>query len=172
MVVDAYQARVHGFVLRMVRDEEEALDLTQDVFVRAYQSLGTFDGRSSLRTWLFRIAHNLCVDRHRRKGLRPHERTLPTDPTEAQEVADERWNPESLVIDDELRACVEAAIGELSEKLRAVLVLHDKEDLGYEEIAQAVDVPVGTVKSRLFLARTHLKKRVSEYMGWSLEGAQ
>lgn len=171
-VVDAYQARIHGFVLRMVRDEEEALDLTQDVFVRAYQSLSSFDGRCSLRTWLFRIAHNLCVDRHRRKRLRGHERTLAQDPDTLPEEADHRWNPESLAMDDELLACLESAVGELSEKLRSVLVLHDKEGLGYEEIAQAVDVPVGTVKSRLFLARAHLKRRVSEYMGWSLESSR
>jgi RNA polymerase sigma-70 factor (ECF subfamily) len=167
-VVDAYEARIYGFVLRMVRDEEDALDVTQEVFVRAFQSRAKFDGRCSLRTWLFRIAHNLCVDRHRRGGARPVEQ--PMDGT-AAEPADARWDPEAHVLDQELRAFVEHAVEGLSDKLRSVLLLHDKEGLGYEEIAEAVGVPVGTVKSRLFLARAHLKQQVSQYMGWT-EGAK
>src|SRR5437588_9961783 len=72
-IVDAYQHRVYGFVRRMVSDTEEAADLAQEVFIRAYQAFGKFDGRSSLRTWLFRIAYNLCVDRARRVERTPPE---------------------------------------------------------------------------------------------------
>ncbi len=165
-IVDAYQARINGFVRRMIRNEEEALDVTQEVFIKAFQAMHRFDGRSSLRTWLFKIAYNLCVDRARRDHRTPTTLSMEpnTEGEEAVEVSDARWNPETVVINDELYAVVETAIGSMSEKLRTVLLLHDKEDLGYEEIAAAVQVPVGTVKSRLFLARAHVQKVVAEYM--------
>ncbi len=165
-IVDAYQARVMGFVRRMLRSEEEARDVTQEVFIKAFQAMGRFDGRSSLRTWLFRIAHNLCIDRARKA-----QRSLTTvslEPTEdgdsAFDVPDERWSPQEMVLTQELKDIVEDAIASMSTKLRTVLILHDQEDMGYEEIAAAVDVPVGTVKSRLFLARAHIKKHASEYL--------
>jgi RNA polymerase sigma-70 factor, ECF subfamily len=162
-LIDLYQARVFGFVRRMVRDEEEARDITQEVFIRAYQALDRFDGRASLRTWLFRIAYNLCIDR-----LRRHDRLaavqVESDDGDNQEIADHRWDPEAVMLNDELRAVVEHAIAGLSEKLRTVLLLHDREDMAYEEIAATIDVPVGTVKSRLFLAREALQRKIGVYM--------
>lgn len=165
-IVDAYQARIHGFVKRMVRNEEEALDVTQEVFIKAFQSMSRFDGRSTLRTWLFRIAHNLCVDRSRRSDRAPDFTSLETAYLEDEpvEFADNRWNPEELASNEELGAIVEMALEAMSDKLKTVLLLHDKEDMGYEEIARTVDVPVGTVKSRLFLARAHLQKWVGDYL--------
>lgn len=164
-IVDAYQNRVYGFVRRMVRDNEEAADLTQEVFIRAYQAFSRFDGRSSLRTWLFRIAHNLCVDRARKGERAVTELRFDGGEEEAPfEVADHRWDPQSLALDAELRALVEHAVSTMSEKLRSVLLLHDQEDLAYEEIAQALDLPVGTVKSRLFLARAHLQSCLTPYL--------
>lgn len=166
-IVDAYQARIYGFVKRMVRSEEDALDISQEVFVRAFQAIDRFDGRSGLRTWLFRIAHNLCVDRARRAERAPVMLTMEPgecDDGQPREVADARWNPEDVVMNGELMEVVEAALGTMSEKLRTVLLLHDKEDMGYEEISRTVDVPVGTVKSRLFLARAHLQEHVGRYL--------
>ena len=165
-IVDAYQARVFGFVRRMVRNEEEALDVTQEVFIKAYQHLERFDGRSSLRTWLFRIAHNLCIDRARRQRRLPDETSLEPATSEGEpiEFPDGRWNPERLALSGEMKEVVEQAIGTMSDKLRIVLLLHDKEDLGYDEIARTVDVPVGTVKSRLFLARAHLQRHLGRYL--------
>ncbi len=170
-IVDAYQNRVLGFVLRMVRHEEEALDVTQEVFVRAFQSLHRFDGRASLRTWLFRIAYNLCVDRSRKRERTPLQTTLDAtgDGEDGFETPDQRWNPEVVAMGDELVAVAERAVETMSEKLRVVLLLHDKEGLGYEEIAQMVDIPVGTVKSRLFLARAHMQKWVGAYLDPSTE---
>lgn len=165
-IVDAYQSRVLGFVRRMVRNEEEALDVTQEVFIKAYQAMDGFDGRSSLRSWLFKIAYNLCVDRSRRQKRHPQTFSLEptTDGEEPMDFADTRWNPEQQVLGDELYEVVNHAIETMSEKLRTVLLLHDKEDMGYEEIAQAVDIPVGTVKSRLFLARAHVQDYVGRYL--------
>ena len=164
-LVDAYQNRVFGFIRRMVTNADEAADITQDVFIRAFQNFDRFDGRCSVRTWLFRIAYHLCVDRARKNARAPHEVGL-YDPTDGDEVdvADSRWQPEQLVIDEELMSIVEEGIRSMSEKLRSVLILHDKEDMGYEEIAQTLGLPVGTVKSRLFLARAHLQDVLKRYM--------
>lgn len=166
LIVDAYQNRVFGFVRRMVGDRDEAADLAQEVFIRAYQSFARFDGRSSLRTWLFRIAHNLCVDRARRLGRTPDSTSLDRNPEEEShfELPDTRWDPETLVLNEELMVIVEEALHTMSDKLRTVLLLHDREDFAYDEIAQTLDVPIGTVKSRLFLARAHLQKVVGEYL--------
>jgi len=164
-IVDAYQARLFGFVRRMVANEEEALDVTQETFIRAFRNLDKFDGRSSVRTWLFRIAHNLCIDRARRLGRRVAETSLePNSPEDDQiEFCDERWDPERLMLEQEFAGIVEQALESMSDKLRTVLLLHDKEDLGYEEIAKVMDIPVGTVKSRLFLARAHVRSYIVRY---------
>lgn len=163
-VVDAFQSRVHGFVRRMVSNHEEAEDITQEVFIRAYQSVNRFDGRCSLRTWLFRIAYNLCVDASRKKGRSVQEASMiDANSEEVFDVADYRWNPETLVLDDELMQVVEQSIMSMSEKLRSILLLHDREELGYDELAQMLDIPVGTVKSRLFLARNTVMKAVESY---------
>ncbi len=165
-IVDAYQNRVFGFVKRMVGSAEEAEDVAQEVFIRAYQSVHRFDGRCSLRTWLFRIAHNLCIDVSRKKGRQISESPLTdSDNVDMIEAEDLRWNPEHLAMNDELRAVVERGISSMSDKLRTVLLLHDQEELPYEELAQMLELPVGTVKSRLFLARQHLMKTLQEYMG-------
>jgi RNA polymerase sigma-70 factor, ECF subfamily len=165
-LVDAYQNRVFGFVRRMVPNADEAADITQEVFIRAFQNFGRFDGRSSVRTWLFRIAYNLCVDRARRVDRAPVEVGLQpsADSEETYDVPDTRWQPDRIAMDDELASAVEKGILSMSEKLRTVLLLHDKEDMAYEEIAATVGVPVGTVKSRLFLARAHLQQVLSNYL--------
>jgi RNA polymerase sigma-70 factor (ECF subfamily) len=163
-LVDAYQNRVFGFVRRMIPNPDEAADVTQEVFIRAFQNFARFDGRSSVRTWLFRIAHNLCIDRARRSNRAPTEVGL-VDPAEGEEIeiADYRWQPDQLALDEELMTIVEDAIMGMSEKLRSVLLLHDKEDMAYEEIAEMLSLPVGTVKSRLFLARSHLQNALKKY---------
>lgn len=168
-IVDAYQARIYGFVRRMLKNEEEAQDVSQEVFIRAYQALHRFDGRSSLRTWLFRIAANLCIDRARRSERQGQSVSLAQGEAgeDEMELSDSRWSPEEIILNDELASVVESSIEAMSEKLRSVLILHDREGLAYEEIADVLHVPVGTVKSRLFLARAHVQKSVRVY--WNLE---
>jgi RNA polymerase sigma-70 factor (ECF subfamily) len=148
----------------MVPRAEEAADITQEVFIKAFQNFSKFDGRCSIRTWLFRIAYNLCVDRSRKNDRSLSEVAL-VDSNEGEEidVADTRWQPEQLVIDAELMTVIEEGIAGMSEKLRSVLLLHDQEDMSYEEIGQMLGVPIGTVKSRLFLARAHLQDVLKRY---------
>ena len=163
--VDLYQARVTGFVRRMVANSDDAEDLAQETFLRAFQSFGRFDGRSSVRTWLFRIAHNLCIDRARRLDRRVEEAPLVDSEDEsAIDVSDARWQPDRILLDDELREAVDRGIASMSDKLRAVLLLHDREEMPYEEIGATLGIPVGTVKSRLFLARGHLQTAVKAYL--------
>jgi RNA polymerase sigma-70 factor (ECF subfamily) len=164
--IDAYQNRVYGFVRRMVPSPDEAEDITQEVFIRAFQHFANFDGRCSVKTWLFRIANNLCIDRARRQDRIPaHTDYYPSpDEDEPIEIADFRWEPEKVALDSELLKLVEHGISTMSEKLRGVLLLHDREDMAYEDIAKALNIPVGTVKSRLFLARAHLQNVLSEYL--------
>jgi RNA polymerase sigma-70 factor (ECF subfamily) len=165
-IVDAYQGRVFGFVRKMLRDPDEASDVAQEVFIRAFQSFKRFDGRSSLRTWLFKIAHNLCIDRSRRRERAPVETSLePALDDDAQwDLPDSRWDPEAMAMDGEFMTVVDKGIAEMSEKLRSVLLMHDREDMAYEEIASALELPLGTVKSRLFLARAHLHDVIRDYL--------
>jgi RNA polymerase sigma-70 factor (ECF subfamily) len=164
--IDAYQNRVFGFIRRMVPLQDEAEDLTQEVFIRAYQHFANFDGRCSVKTWLFRIANNLCIDRARRQDRIPaHADYYPShEDDEPIDIADIRWEPERMALDSELQRLVEHGISTMSEKLRGVLLLHDREDMAYEDIATTLNIPVGTVKSRLFLARAHLQNVLSEYI--------
>lgn len=164
-IIDAYHGRLYGFVRRMVRDAEDAADVTQEAFVKAFQAIGRFDGRSSFRTWLFRIAYNLCIDRARKEGRSPNEVHMNSvHEDEVMDIPDERWDPEQMVITEELQQVLEQGIISMSEKLRSVLLLHDKEDLAYDEIAKVLNIPVGTVKSRLFLARAHLQNLLAPYV--------
>jgi RNA polymerase sigma-70 factor, ECF subfamily len=166
-VVDEYQHRVYGFVKKMVPTGEDAEDITQEVFIRAFQNYERFDDRASVRTWLFRIAYNLCVDRSRKQNRRLKEVSLniSSEIEEQFDVPDERWQPDRILEDTEFRSRIELAIEQMSEKLRSVLLLHDREDLSYEEIAETLKIPVGTVKSRLFLARGQLQSAVKELIG-------
>jgi RNA polymerase sigma-70 factor (ECF subfamily) len=165
-LIDAYQNRVFGFVRKMVPDAEEAADVVQDTFIRAYQAIHRFDGRSSVRTWLFRIAYNLCVDRSRKVDRSPSEMRIDASKEENEvfDIPDARWNPEGVILDDELMSLLETGIASMSEKLRSVLLLHDKEDMSYDEIANVLGLPIGTVKSRLFLARSHLQSVLGGYV--------
>lgn len=166
-LVERYQDRVFNFVCRMVHDPQDADDVAQEVFVRAYSNIERFDHRASLSTWLFKIASNLCIDHARRRSRRPDTVSL-TQAEESDErqweVPDSRYDPQRMVIEDEMVRVVDGAISKLSKKLREVLLLHDVENLAYDEIAKVVGCPLGTVKSRLFLARAELQKVLRTYL--------
>lgn len=166
VLVDRYQSRIFGFVRRMVKDQEDAEDIAQEVFIRAFTHFHRYDGRASLTTWLFKIATNLCIDRARKKERRPEQVVLDRNDEElySHQSRDERWDPESHAVAHELHQILDSAIESLSEKLKTVLLLHDMEGLSYEQIAHITRIPIGTVKSRLFLARNHLQNSVSSYL--------
>jgi len=167
VLVDTYSERIYNYLARMVGDREEALDLAQDTFVRAWESLGRFHGGAAFSTWLYRIATNLAIDAARRKGRRGRVESLDapveTDDGEAErQLADPDRTPDEEVAAEELRQEVWRAVGEMPPKLRSVLIMYDFQQLSYEEISQALGVPLGTVKSRLFNARKTLRDKLAE----------
>ena len=146
----------------MVRDEHEARDLTQDALVKVMEGLDSYDGRSKLSTWVIRVTINCCLSHLRKERLRRH-RTLA--PVAEAASAREPGSPESgelspprRIEQDEMRGILLRALGSLDPQMRAVLVLRDMQELNYQGIAAALGIPVGTVKSRLFRARTALRR--------------
>lgn len=169
-IVVRYKDRIVNYVRRMVSDRDDADDIAQEVFVRVYAGLRGFENRSALYTWLFRIATNLCID-YRRRRRRPERQHLSLDalPELAASGNSDKergavTTPEQAAIHSELSVMIERAIGTLPERLRAVVLLHDVEGLPYEDVARIVGCPLGTVKSRLFHARSALRDTLGPYL--------
>jgi RNA polymerase sigma-70 factor (ECF subfamily) len=146
-----YQGPVFNAVLRMVRDRDDAGDLTQTTFLKAYQRLSTFDSGQKFFSWLYRIAINEAINHLKRRG-----RVEPL----AGEWASNASTPEAVLVANDLSVHVQDALMSISSDYRAVLVLRHFEDCSYDEIAQIVGVPEKTVKSRLFTARRLLKEQL------------
>ena len=168
-VVARYKTKVYNYIYRMTGSSDDAEDLTQEVFIRMYTSIESFRGQSSLNSWLFRIASNLCIDRFRRAKNRTAAFSLDDpigegDGDTTHEVPDRTYEPQRLLENGEMAEQIQRALAQLPEKLRATILLHDIEGLPYEEIAQVVGCPLGTVKSRLFNARMQLRQRLTGYL--------
>lgn len=166
-LVQQHKNRIYGYICRLTNDSPDAEDITQEVFIRAYQSMHAFRHDAALDTWLYRIATNLVIDRFRRGKRAPQ--TVPVGSEEDDAIHDlpstsRESDPQATVQLTELQGQVQRAIQSLPTKLRAVVVLHDMEGLSYEEVAQTVGCPVGTVKSRLFNARLLLRRKLQHYM--------
>jgi RNA polymerase sigma-70 factor (ECF subfamily) len=169
-IVQQHKNRIYHYVCRMTHDSPEAEDLTQEVFIKAYQSLSTFRQEAAVDTWLYRIATNLVIDRFRRRKRGPLA-WLPWsgedeegDPLAEVPATDRSSNPAAVAELTELQARVHQAIATLPPKLRSAVVLHDMEGLSYEEVAAVVGCPVGTVKSRLFNGRNLLRRKLACYV--------
>lgn len=161
-LVQANQNIIYSLALRMSGHPEDAADLTQDAFLRAWRSLPSFQGDSSFSTWLYRLATNICIDflRHekRRKTAMPVSSLDEDDENCAPaQVPDHRFNPETEAQRKELRAAVGQAILQLSDEHREILVLRELDGLSYGEIAALLDLEEGTVKSRIARARVSLR---------------
>jgi RNA polymerase sigma-70 factor (ECF subfamily) len=167
-IVARYKGKIYSYILRMTGNAEDAEDLTQEVFVKMYTSIHSFRAEASLSTWLFRIAGNLCVDAFRRKKIRPTALSLDAglgeDENEGLEVCDNELAPERLLHRKELAGRIEAAIASLPPKLRSAIVLHDVEGMSYEEISAVENIPLGTVKSRIFNGRVALRESLRPYL--------
>jgi RNA polymerase sigma-70 factor, ECF subfamily len=169
-LVQEHKNRIFGYVCRLTNDSPDAEDITQEVFIRAYQSMHAFRHDAAVDTWLYRIATNLVIDRHRRQKRAPQwvpvsgGGTEDDDPLGELASTSRHADPEASAELNELQHQVQKAVHSLPTKLRAVVVLHDMEGLSYEDVAQTVGCPVGTVKSRLFNARLMLRKKLQYYM--------
>ena len=168
---DRYNRRAFALAYGVVHNQDDALDIVQDAFIKAHRYLDKFEGSSSFYTWLYRIVMNLAIDhirKHRR--LRPVELT---DTTVADGADGETAvggdallprilgaNPGRALMDKEIRERIDRALGELSDNHRAVLVMRELEGLSYEEMAQVMGCSKGTIMSRLFHARRNMQKRL------------
>lgn len=166
-----YQRRIYAVCRRMVRGREEAADLTQDSLIKVLEGLDSYDGRSALSTWIIRVTMNCCLSHLRKEKLRRHGsiddpgREDGGGPMAARIVDQGEPSVERGVERNELRSALLAALGDIDPVMRSVLVLRDLQDLEYQEIGIVLDVPVGTVKSRLFRARAALREAVERRTG-------
>ncbi len=167
MLVVKYQRRVERLIGRMVRDSDLVQDIAQESFIRAYRALPQFRGEAAFYTWLYRIAVNTAkkalVDMKRDPLLFESARNLSEDDSETSRNESELSDgetPEALLASKEIAAAVNAAIEALSEDLRQAITLREIEGLSYEEIAEAMNCPTGTVRSRIFRAREAIATRL------------
>jgi RNA polymerase sigma-70 factor (ECF subfamily) len=156
LLVLRYQHKVVKLVARMLRDPAEAEDVAQEAFVKAYRAIGSFRGDSAFYTWLYRIAVNTARNTMASRQRRPLDYEADLSESE-QSVVESRMRhgdtPEAAALSDEIHHTVNGAIEALPEDLRTAIILREVEGLSYEEIAEAMDCPVGTVRSRIFRAR-------------------
>jgi RNA polymerase sigma-70 factor (ECF subfamily) len=161
-----YQHKLVKLVMRYVRNPAEAEDIAQEAFIKAYRALPQFRGDSAFYTWLYRIAINTAKNAVVSRDRSPIEYDLDRNNTDESYDMQGRMKdsetPEGLVLTDEIRSTVNAAIEALPEDLRAAIVLRELEGLSYEEIAVTMDCPVGTVRSRIFRAREAIDRRLRE----------
>jgi len=159
-----YRSRVLGLALRMVQNADEAADIAQEAFVRAFQSLSTFDVTKSFGAWIAKITANLCIDHFRRRRLALISLDAPIDAERGERA---REYPDAAPIADEIMGRTEgekrldSLLASLPPRYRVVVVLRYKEDLAYEEIAAVLGIPLGTVKARLHRAHHLLKRRLA-----------
>jgi len=154
-LVQRYQNRLFNTMVHVTGAREEAEDVVQEAFVNAYLKLRSFAGNSAFYTWLYRIAFNISVSRKRRK--RPEVSMDAQREAHGDEPLDLRESAEQIVHRKERQAQVHAALQELSDEYRSILVLREMEGCCYETIAEMLDLPIGTVRSRIHRARAHLR---------------
>ncbi|HEY5720593.1 MAG TPA: RNA polymerase sigma factor RpoE [Gammaproteobacteria bacterium] len=166
ILVLKYQYKVVKLVARYVSDPSEARDVSQEAFLKAYRAIGKFRGDSAFYTWLYRIAINTAKNYLVAQSRRPQHTDIDLQPIDqldegpSQLTLKEIATPENLLLRDEIEATVFRAIDDLPEDLRTAITLRELEGMSYEEIAQAMNCPVGTVRSRIFRAREAINQKL------------
>jgi RNA polymerase sigma-70 factor (ECF subfamily) len=163
LLVLKYQHRILGLVSRYIQDADEVQDVAQEAFIKAYRALPGFRGESAFYTWLYRIAINTAKNHLVARSRRPPGSDVDVADAEQYEGGSalrDVENPENALFGEELRAVVEEAIAALPDDLRTAVTLREFDGLSYEDIADVMDCPVGTVRSRIFRAREAIDTRV------------
>lgn len=163
LLVIKYQQRIVNLVSRFVRNHADALDVTQDAFIKAYRALPNFRGDSAFYTWMYRIAVNTAKNHLAVQNRRPMD--IDQDISEIEQIEGdhalkEYATPEHMLLRDEIQDTVIQAIEGLPEDLRIAITLREVEGLSYEDIAEAMECPIGTVRSRIFRAREAIDKEL------------
>ncbi|KRT56209.1 RNA polymerase sigma factor RpoE [endosymbiont of Ridgeia piscesae] len=163
LLVLKYQQKIANLISRYIRDPHEVLDVTQEAFIKAYRALPRFRGDSAFYTWLYRIAINTAKNHLVAQSRRPPSGDV--EPGIAEQLDEghrlkEYGTPENHLLSSEISAAVQDAIDALPQDLRTAIILRELEGMSYEEIAEAMSCPVGTVRSRIFRAREAIDKRL------------
>lgn len=156
-----YHDAIYNLIYRMIREKDEVEDLTQEAFIKAFASLASFNDEYAFSTWLYKIATNNCIDYIRRKKLHTFSIDKPIESKESDfsfELPDSSNEPDQEMIATQRRKLLEDAINSLPPKYRQVIVMRHQEELEYQEIAQILKLPLGTVKAHIFRAREMLYK--------------
>ena len=173
LLVLKYQRKIMRLLSRMIRDPHEVEDVAQEAFIKAYRALPQFRGDSAFYTWLYRIAINTARNWMVARGRRPSTpNALETEDGETFNETDnltDNSTPESMVASREIAETVNAAIQALPEELRTAIVMREMEGMSYEDIAQSMDCPIGTVRSRIFRAREAIATRLRPLLGTDTE---
>jgi RNA polymerase sigma-70 factor (ECF subfamily) len=162
-LVDRYRRQVYSMALRMLRREEDAEDVAQETFIRVFRALDRYDPTRSFTAWMFTIAARLCIDHIRRRRQSPlslFQRDAETQEERTIEVADPGPGPDELTSRGEEERHAKALIDSLPHHYRIVVMLRHQQDLSYQEIAEALKLPLGTVKARIHRARALLKQQL------------
>jgi RNA polymerase sigma-70 factor (ECF subfamily) len=162
-LVRRYQDRLFNTMCHVVGSREEAEDVVQEAFVQAFVKLASFQHHSAFYTWLYRIAFNTAVSRGRKR--RPERSVDAARDAHGEEPMDNTEDVTDRLLREERAHQVQAALQEVSEEHRAILVLREMEGLCYEEIADVLELPVGTVRSRLHRARSQMREQLKEVLG-------
>ena len=171
LLVLKYQSRMHAIVGRFVRDSDEVADVVQESFIKAYRALPKFRGESQFYTWLYRIAVNTANNYLVARSRRPPGSDIDAMDAEYYDGSDylkDLGTPENNLFRDELAALIHKTISDLPEDLRTAVTLREFEGLSYDEIATIMDCPVGTVRSRIFMARETIDLQVVKLVGGGL----
>lgn len=183
LLIARFQQPVYNLVARLLNDPAEACDVVQEVFLKIFRKIGSFRGESSLKTWIYRIAVNEAYN-HRRWFNRHHRRQVDLEGGEdprhpySHRIPDRGPSPYDYAVEHEQHALIEEALARMNPSFRAAVVLRDIEELSYEEIAEILQVALGTVKSRILRGREALRKDLAARLepepslGWTPQPAQ
>ncbi len=164
-LVKSHYTIVYNIALRMLSNTHDASDLAQEVFIKIFKSIKNFEGKSSFKTWIYRITINLCYDEYKKKKhisiVSYDEQIENKNDDYGIQTKNEIKTPEKSLLDSEIKGVLNDAINKLPKNLKIVVVLRDIQGFSYEEIAQILKCPQGTVKSRINRAREHLRKELS-----------
>ena len=163
LLVQKYQHKVINLVGRFVSDQSECQDIAQDAFIKAYRAIDSFRGESQFYTWLYRIAANTAKNHLASRARKSPNYAVDVDDAEhfdGESGLKEYANPENMLLTDEIRATVFRAIENLPDDLKSAITLREIDGLSYEEIAEVMDCPIGTVRSRIFRARDAIDKEL------------
>ena len=171
LLVDKYQRKLARLLSRFIRDPAEVEDVTQEAFIKAYRALPAFRGDSAFYTWLYRIGINTAKNYLMALGRRaPTSTEVEAEEAEGFEEGEQLRDintPESLLLSNEIAETVNATIEKLPEELRKAIQMRELEGMSYEDIAQAMDCPIGTVRSRIFRAREAIAEQLRPLLGTS-----